>query len=159
MRELNRVIKAWGFPTQLEPRQFGGSEDVKRPDLAVYTSRTSPIIDVTVVTNTAPSHCEKIDAAAGAAQAKTTKHEENVNSKGNYKFYPIVCETSGHIDSAFDDFVALLTSALPFGSKKQFRREMCFAVSVALQRGNARIMKHAYGRLEDANTFGRRKCF
>jgi len=63
-------------------------------------------------------------------------------------------EASGHIDPAFDTFVRTLANDLPIGSAKHFRRAMCFAASVGLQRGNAKILKHAYARLEEAATFG-----
>ena len=71
-------------------------------------------------------------------------------------FYPLVAETSGHIHPTFDKLVKDLSNSIPIGDAKAFKRDMCFAVSVALQRGNARILKHAYERLEDSMTFGSR---
>ena len=152
---LNRVLRAWGFNTFREPTMFAGESDDKRQDIAIFTTRLSPVLDVSVVTNTSESHCFKNDPASEAAAHKRTKHEANVVSKGAYKFYPVILETSGNIHNDFDTLIRHLQQHLPIGSAKEFRRDMCFAASVALQRGNARIIRHAYGRLESMQTFAR----
>jgi hypothetical protein len=149
-----KVLRHYGFCTQHEPRQFGGSTKETRPDATVFLARISQVFDVTVVTNTASSHVHEADPAANAAAAKEAKHGENVRSQGTYEFVPLAMTSSGHVDPEFDNLVSTLSHDLPLGTTKQFRRSMCFAVSVGLQRGNARILKHAYHRLEEAATWG-----
>jgi hypothetical protein len=149
-----KVLKAFGFSVQREPRQFSGPNDQKRPDLTVFLSRTSVVIDVTVVTNTAESWNTRADPAAAAANDKRAKHSDNVCQQGAYEFFPLSCESSGHIDPCFDTMIKTLCTELPLDTAKHFKRAMCFATSVALQRGNARILKHAYHRLREAATLG-----
>ena len=151
---LIKVLKNFGFSIQREPRQFSGEDDEKRPDFVVFLSRVSLVVDVTIVTNTSSTHCTRSDAADYAARMKIEKHGDNVLGQGAYEFIPVALESSGHIDSRFDHFVRTLANELPIGSSKHFRRAMCFAASVGLQRGNARILKHAFSRLEQAATFG-----
>lgn len=158
VHDLNKILKKFSFNTQHEPRQFMGKDNT-RPDLVIFTSRVSPVIDVTVITNTALTYRNKSDPTEAEAQAKCTKHEANVAKQGAYVFYPVVLETSGNIHNAFDNLLTALSQELPQHQRKEFRREMCFAASTALQRGSARILKHAYGRLENANTFGTRAYF
>lgn len=152
--ELIKILKAWGFNVQPEPKQFHSAEHDTRPDFCVYLSRVSPVVDVTVVTNIADSYVKDDSPADRAAEEKVKKHEANVVSKGAFEFYPIAIESSGNAHHGFDDFITVLESELPFGSRRKFRRAMCFALSVALQRGNARILKGAYTRIDDRATFG-----
>ena len=53
-----------------------------------------------------------------------------------------------------DVIIQVLARELPRTDPKEFRRAFCFATSVGLQRGNARILKHAYARLVASATFG-----
>jgi hypothetical protein len=151
---LIKVLKEFGFSVQLEPRQFSGPEDNKRPDFTVLLSRVSIVVDVTVITNSAASWNNRTDPAATAAAEKSNKHGDNVAQQGAYEFFPLACESSGHVDPTFDSMIRALCNELPVGTSKHFRRAMCFALSVALQRGNARILKHAYRRLHEAATLG-----
>jgi hypothetical protein len=156
---LTKVLKEFGFSVQREPRQFNGPNDEKRPDLTIFLSRVSIVLDVTVVTNTASSWNTRSDPAAAVAQQKRNKHSDNVSAQGAYEFYPVACEASGHVDPSFDTMLRALSNELPIGTAKHFRRSMCFALSVAMQRGNARILKHAYRRLHEAATFGTLRWF
>ena len=109
---------------------------------------------MTIITNTCQSHRDSVEPTKTAATAKNSKHKTNVESAGAYQFFPMVLESSGNCDSLFDDFINHCARYLPMGDKKDFRRRFCFATSVALQRGNARIIKHAYARIRSTGTFG-----
>jgi len=159
LAELKTVLRNFAFAMQAEPRQFSGPNDDQRPDLLVFSPWNSSVIDVSVVTNIAKSHAHLGSPADGAASDKVTKHRINVESKGDYTFFPVIFESSGLVHGDFDAWVAFLQRQVILGSRKQFRRAMCFAASVALQRGNARIIKHAYARLEAANRFGSRSNY
>jgi len=160
VQELNRVLLRWGFCTKYNSNEhLDARVDNKRPDLVVFTSRKSPVIDVTVVTNIAESHCRTYDPAAAAARAKTEKHATYVTASGDFEFFPVSCETSGSVDGSFDKLITSLSSCLSFGQAKEFRRSLCFALSVSLQRGNARILSQFYARLLRSVTFGTRAFF
>jgi len=112
--------------------------------------------DVTVVTNTAASHADKADPAGVAAEEKTQKHAGNVAAAGPYDFFPLAFESSGTVHPLFDKLVEVLGRNLEFGDRKEFQRNMCFSVTTALQRGNARILKHTYARIGASKRFGSR---
>ena len=152
--EIRRTCERWAFHTIHEPHFFYSEVDERRPDVVVCTSRKSPVIDVTVVTNIAMSHAAQSDPAAVAAKEKTDKHASYIDVSPQYKFYPIAVETSGNVHETFDQFVQELSHSLSFNQVKQFRREMAFTLAVALQRGNARILQHYYARLMRIQTFG-----
>lgn len=95
-----------------------------------------------------------IDPSKMAAQAKTNTHGTAVSDKGAYVFIPVVTESSGHCHNTLDTLIAMLSRELPRHKRKEFHRAFCFATSVGLQRGNARILKHAYSRLVSSVTFG-----
>ena len=156
VREQLLCIKRFSLNTIHEPKMFSAAEVDTRPDYVVLLPRISPVIDVTVVTNIAISHRDNTNCTETASRDKVSKHGEAVSSKGAYKFFPIAVEASGHCHSNLDELIALLSRELTTRDTKPFRRAFCFATSTGLQRGNVRILKHAYARLAAASTFGTR---
>jgi hypothetical protein len=163
------VLRTWGFNVTTKVSQYHGAEDEKMPDFAISRApqgchhvdeRTKTlVVDVNCICNFAESYNNSSDASHIGASKKVDKHEQNVVSHGEHIFIPIILEVSGHIHPSFDTLISKLAEQLPQLEAKEFRREMCFAVSVALQRGNARILKGAYERLRRAQTFGSRLNF
>jgi len=148
---IQAVASRWGFPTTREPTFFSGSVDGKRPDLVIHTARVSPVIDVTVVTEFAPSHVPEANVADHAAAAKAAKHAYiDRSDSGVYSFFPIVLEASGAVHHKLDALIVAM------GGEADLKRQMCFAVAVALQRGNARILGHFFARVT-AQAFGSRR--
>ena len=139
--------------TEVKDHKRSAAEVDTRPDYVVLLPRISPVIDLTVVTNIAISHRDNTNCTETASRDKVSKHGEAVSSKGAYKFFPIAVEASGHCHSNLDELIALLSRELTTRDTKPFRRAFCFATSTGLQRGNARILKHAYAA---ASTFGTR---
>ena len=136
---MHKVLQSYGLPSYQEPQGFSGDDDAKRPDGAVHLQRATATYDVTCVTNTCPTYCGMKDPAAASAAAKKSKHGANSKAAGA-EFFPISIETSGHVHPDFDLFVSMLSNYVGNKQKKQFRREMCFAISTSLQSGNARII-------------------
>ena len=147
-------LRDFAFNVQHEPRMFSADDADSRPDYVVFLPQISPVVDFTGITNTCKTYRSMHDPALLAANAKTTKHGTAVSDKGAYVFYPIVAETSGHCHNSIDELIALLSRQLPLHKRKEFHRAFCFATSIGLQRGNARILKHAYSRLVSSVTFG-----
>ena len=116
--------------------------------------QVSPVTDIRVITNTCMSHRGHENPTAPVSKEKITWHGESVARAGAYKFYPMVMEASGHCNESIDEFMQVVIRELPKHQHKAFRRDFCFATSVGLQRGNARILKHAYARLVASATFG-----
>jgi hypothetical protein len=76
------------------------------PLLRIFTSKSSPVPDVTIVTNFCPSYAS-LPAGAAASNAKRhkdEKHKGNVEGAGPYRFFPVVIESSGHCDPFIDEF-------------------------------------------------------
>ena len=163
VRSIQRVVKAAGFDTQVEPTQFHGTHsshaaatalaDAKRPDITVFTHESSPVVDVSVVTNTCRTYLSS-DAAGRITKKKNDKHKDNVEKIEGYTFYPLVLESSGAAAPELDTFASHLSRSLPFGSTKHFRQVLIHEVITALQRGNARILKHYFARVMKSAQFG-----
>jgi hypothetical protein len=150
-----------GLPIDREPSMFPNydKQRMTRPDLTIFLPRSSAVIDVTVATNICASYIGVEHPANKAAQLKSTKHGDCVSEAGSFVFFPIALESSGAMDEGVDDFIQHLSTETDAVNSKDLRRELCFVVSTALQRGNARIIKNALARISKHDTPGTRANF
>ena len=154
-----RFLSVWSFTNKHEPKDLHGTDDLQRPDWTTFTPKTCPVIDVSIVTNFAPSYAQLDDPAAVIVDQKNKKHKANVESAGNYSFYALVGEVSGKCHGNVDALARYLAQFVDTTMRKQFRKEFVIEFSTALMRGNARIMSHAFDRIRSAKVFGHPRCF
>jgi len=112
------------------------------PEITIYFSPTEAIAyDVTVCypDETGSAEIGGISAAK-AAHDKHRKHSGAVSAEG-HKFVALCFETFGHMDQAVDRFVADVTARFPEWDRKNARTAMLIALSSAVAKGAARMVR------------------
>jgi len=147
------VIKTTGYAA-MEVHPLGG--DNRRPDLHAAYATNNDLVDVVVVHPLARSYLRaartRYGAALRVARNKTTKYR-NYAQEVNAHFVPFACETLGGVVPAARKWLAHVTFSMapdqvtPEGlDSQQLLHQAQAAIAVALQRGNAAMIKAAVNR-------------
>jgi hypothetical protein len=148
-----RVMSLANVMNVVEPRWISRSvNDARRPDLLAYLGATCTLIDVSVVHPAAPSWQKRASknplvAAKSREKLKTRKYEDLAKSEGAI-FYPLVFESYGAIGPesrvGIQELAEAIAESKPGDSKRVYPvviGQIMHSLSVALQRGNAAIVK------------------
>jgi hypothetical protein len=165
IKQLTLCFRAVNIPTTLEP--IIQENPLRRGDIAEQvTSRDgrTTVYDITVVDPTARHIRERAAKEAGAAakhahQLKNNKYLEKARRLG-LRFFPLVLESSGHMDKSFLDLLEILErraqlipDAVPeftTWAAPNFRQYWLQRISIALQCGTANMSLRSFERRQRA---------
>ncbi len=148
VQAIAKTCATFGLDTQKEPANLCSS---LRPDLIIRSGVRPPVIDVSIVDPTCPSHIAKASEVPGSsayfcAQKKIDKYDAAITAQ-NCQFFPVVFEAYGHADALVLSFVEYTAKQIPPSLRPSFKRTLLVAMSSALQVGNAQLLLKAQSRL------------
>jgi hypothetical protein len=140
---LRYVANRYGIRTHVEPTFYHyASGQHNRPDITFCVQNRGYITtDITVVQPVDSTDETSIGVAATlAASAKVAKHSAAV-SLMNHRFIPFAMETTGHMDVGCFTLINTLKHSVPFASRLAFVRDMRGAVSTAMAKYRAEVLR------------------
>jgi hypothetical protein len=146
LRRAKLVVS--GEVTEKHQRQHGGRDKAKTtPDFTIYTGKIMG--DVKVVNPTAESYIRNAKRVALAAAARSEQEKKRhyaplMAQRPGWRFIPFVLETHGSIGTEAKGFVKEVATRyeIRFGqaAAKRFQLQFSTALSVSLQKDNARVL-------------------
>jgi hypothetical protein len=141
-RVFKSVLRQYGFcPDRNEPRFENG----KGPDVCFLLGSTLTLVDVTIVNPLAPTYVEAEALCPGttlaAAEARKDDTHQCAAGSRRMSFYPLALTTYGCLGQG--SMTLLRRCARHTANPDGFLRHMCTALAVAVQIGNAGIVKAA----------------
>ncbi len=142
-----------GLHVSIEPSWYDAKGGQDRPDAVITTHARSWLVDVSVVHSSAASYLSRFHThlrpRAAAAQREKEKHGKydgmaDANGPG-MTMVPFVLESFGAVGEEASAFIHTLAHLS--GDAAAFTRHAFDCLSVALQRGNARISKEGLVRI------------
>ena len=154
LNQLARFCQLMLVPTTVEPAHLDENSQ-ERPDLQVDLPERTLLVDVTIVTPTAPSYRGKAATRSVGvvgderACGKTAKYSDMTKSC-DAVFTPIVIYADGGLHASAKRALNMLANAVDPTvcqlSKREWKRELQHHIAMVVQRGNARIMMDAVRR-------------
>jgi len=150
---LARYARIAELPCKMEPSgtELQGQPHNK-PDLRITLANKRTYVDARIVNCLAPSNraraLTQLAVADKAAKDKTTKWAPKANAVGA-TFVPFVAETPGGLHKQAVGLIKAIAAACSdyaMYSRLEMLTTLTQAVAVAIQRGNARILKEAWRR-------------
>lgn len=147
---IDRFAKLAGAVVVVEPKHLF-SDSSKRPDLQIIMNHKNYLLDITIVSPTAPSHLSHSQKLLGQAEAaeksKINKYEE-ISEDQHAIFVPFVIETYGGIGKRAQEFLNELSifaiDHTTIRSRFDVVSGLRYAIACSVQRGNALIASAGY---------------
>jgi hypothetical protein len=146
---LASECRALGAATTIEPQTIVFSDN-RHPDCAVVAGNTEYMLDVTVRSPLAPSYNRIASLPLGVAKAaeaqKIAKYAKQIDEQ-NASFVPFALEALGGWGPAACNFahnLAIHAEQSTDLSRNEALMQFVQAVSMSIQRGNARLLLGAY---------------
>jgi hypothetical protein len=147
---IDRFAKLAGAIVVVEPKHLF-SESSKRPDLQIIMNHKNYLLDITIVSPTAPSnlsHSQKLLGQAEAAEKLKINKYEELSQDQHAIFVPFVIETYGGLGKKAQEFLNELSifaiDHATIRSRFDVVNGLRYAIACSVQRGNALIAVAGY---------------